>query len=96
MWFGGGELYTYAVNKNSTTQQIDKVSIDLKRYGIPQIDQKKMPLPEAPGPKSKKNEGEKPGAPVVAKSDTSAASKRILTEPPPSKKKAPAKHTQPR
>jgi hypothetical protein len=60
LWFGGGELYTYAVNKDASTQQIDKVQIDLKRYGIPKIDQKKMPLPEAPGPKEK-NEGKKPG-----------------------------------
>jgi len=93
MWFGGGELYTYAVNKDASTTQIDKVSVDLKRYGTPKIDQKKMPIPEQPGPKEKKNEGEKPGQVANAKADTSAASRRILTQPAPAKKKAPAKQT---
>lgn len=100
LWFGGGELSTYAVNKDASTQQIDKVQIDLKRYGIPKIDQKKMPLPEAPGPKEKKTEGETAGQVTAAdtkaqaKADTSAASRRILTQPPPAKakKKSPPKH----
>jgi hypothetical protein len=94
LWFGGGELYTYAVNKDASTTQIDKVAIDLKRYGIPKIDQKKMPIPEASGPKEKKTEGEKPGQATASstKADTSAASRRILTQPAPAKKKAPAKH----
>jgi hypothetical protein len=97
LWFGGGELYTFAVNKDASTQQIDKVEIDLRRYGVPRIDQKKMPLPEAPGPKEKKTEGEKPGSvaektdpSVVAKADTSAATRRILTQPAPIEK-TPAK-----
>src|SRR5262249_10416122 len=98
LWFGGGELYTYAVHNEASTQQIDKVQIDLKRYGIPKIDQKKMPLPEAPGPKEKKKEGEKPvaaatSAKEIAKADTSAATKRILNQPPPSKKKPTKKGT---
>jgi len=88
LWFGGGELYTYAVNKDASTTQIDKLAVDLKRYGIPKIDQKKMPIPEASGPKEKKTEGEKPGQVTTStKADTSAASRRILTQPPPSKKK---------
>src|SRR5262249_2814827 len=86
LWFGGGELYTYAVNADASKQQIDKVQVDLKRYGVPKIDQKKMPLPEAPGPKEKKTEGEKPVAEArsaktqkqIAKADTSAATRRIL------------------
>ena len=96
MWFGGGELSTYAVNQDASTTQIDKVQVDLKRYGIPKIDQRKMPIPEQKGPKEKKTEGEKTGSVAAAnkadvKADTSAASRRILTQPPPSKKNAPAK-----
>jgi hypothetical protein len=41
LWFGGGELYAYSVDAKSHTQLIDKVQIDLKRWGVPKIDQKR-------------------------------------------------------
>jgi hypothetical protein len=50
LWFGGGELYTYAVDQNATPQLIDRVKIDLKRYGTPKIDQHKLVVAPAKGP----------------------------------------------
>jgi calcineurin-like phosphoesterase family protein len=87
LWFGGGDLHTYAVDENSNAMLIDKVQIDLNRYGIPKIDQHKVPLPPSKGPA----EVMKPAAnmqnmPAGAKIDTTSASKRILSEPPPSAK----------
>jgi hypothetical protein len=86
LWFGGGEFYTYAVDANSKATQIDKVQIDLKRYGIPQIDQHKIPIPPAKGPKAPK-EPEGHMKAQVSKSDTTASSKRILQSPSPAKTK---------
>ena len=98
LWFGGGEFFTYAVGKDGKSTLIDHVQIDLKRFGTPKVDQKKMPIPEQPGPKEKgKNEGEnKPvAADAAAKADTSAASERILSQPAPATtkpvKKSPVK-----
>jgi hypothetical protein len=51
LWYGGGEFYTYAVDQNGKDKLIDHVEIDLKRFGIPQIDQEKMPIPTPSGPK---------------------------------------------
>jgi len=85
LWFGGGEFFTYAVDQNSKMTEIDKVQIDLKRYGIPKIDQKKMPLPPQKGPSEPvAHEDMKPG--TAAKQDSVSASKRILSKPPPGKK----------
>jgi len=84
LWFGGGEFYTYAVEKDGSSKLIDKVQIDLKRYGIPQIDQHKVPIPPQKGPSTPSKEGEKPGQTVAAKADTAASSQKILTTPPPS------------
>jgi hypothetical protein len=85
LWFGGGEFYTYAVQKNGSSTLIDKVEIDLKRFGVPEIDQKKIPIPPQTGPKAPTTEGEKAGRTVAAKPDTATASKKILTTPAPSK-----------
>jgi predicted MPP superfamily phosphohydrolase len=94
LWFGGGEFTTYAVDALSKATQIDKVSIDLKRYGIPKIDQHKIPIPPAKGPKApKESEGKMKAA--VAKPDTAAASRRILQSPSPAKTK-PKKTARPR
>lgn len=90
LWFGGGEFYTYAVDALSKATQIDKVEIDLKRYGIPKIDQHKIPIPPAKGPKAPKEQEGKMKA-MVAHPDTTAASKRILQSPPPAKAKAKTK-----
>jgi hypothetical protein len=86
LWFGGGEFYAYAVDKKSQATQIDHVEIDLKRYGIPQIDQHKIPIPPAKGPKAPKEPEGKQHA-MVAKSDTTASSQRILSSPSPAKAK---------
>ncbi len=50
LWFGGGEFDAYAVDQNSKATLIDKVQIDLNRYGIPEVDQHKVILPPAKGP----------------------------------------------
>jgi hypothetical protein len=91
LWFGGGDLRTYAVDAAAKATLIDHVQIDLKRYGVPKIDQHKVPLPPAKGPA----EVMKPlagmaGNPVPARADTVSASKRLLSKPPPNAKKSPA------
>jgi hypothetical protein len=84
LWFGGGDLYTYAVDKDSHVTVIDHVQIDLNRYGIPKIDQHKMPLPPAKGPAEvMKTAAAMPAMPASAMVDTSAASDRLLSKPPP-------------
>jgi len=85
LWFGGGELTTYAVYKNGDVKLADHVSIDLKRYGMPKINQKKIPItPTAAAVPSKMEAEMKHGIPM--KSDTTAASKRLESHPPPGKK----------
>jgi len=87
LWFGGGELTTYAVYKNGDVKLADHVSIDLKRYGMPKINQKKIPItPTAAAVPSKMEAQMKHGIPM--KSDTTAASQRIESHPPPGKKKS--------
>jgi hypothetical protein len=86
LWFGGGDLYTYAVDQNSNATLIDKVAIDLNRYGIPKIDQHKVPLPPAKGPAEvMKPAASMPNMPAGAKVDSTAASERLLSKPPPSR-----------
>ncbi len=87
-WFGGGEFYTYAVDDKAKATLIDKVQIDLSRYGTPKIDQFKIPIPPAKGQTSaseateeKKNQTVHP----VTKAD-STASKRLLSKPAPARK----------
>lgn len=97
VWFGGGELYAYSVDQNSKSTMIDHVHIDLSRYGIPKIDQHKIPIPPSKGPKGPKEIEGAPAAavvlaaagkaPVTAKVDSTTASKRLLTASPPSKTK---------
>ena len=86
LWFGGGDFTTYAVEKDASVKLIDKVQIDLNRYGVPTIDQHKIPVPPAKGPKEvMKMNGPMPGG-AAAKADTTSASKRILSQPPPAAK----------
>ncbi len=82
LWFGGGEIYTYAVDAQSRTTLADKVRIDFTRYGVPRIDEHKMPiLPKGP-PTTPPQEGDvKKSNP--ARVDTLANSQRILTKPSP-------------
>ncbi len=82
LWFGGGELYTYAVDHLSRTTLADKVRIDLTRYGIPKIDEHKMPIP-ANGPATSGPHEENVKKPNPARVDTVANSRRILTTPSP-------------
>jgi hypothetical protein len=95
LWFGGGDLRAYAVDSKSQSTLIDRVQIDLTRYGIPKIDQHKMPLPPEKGPtESMKHEAAaQPGMPAGmhagAKIDSTSASKRLLSKPPPGKKQPP-------
>jgi hypothetical protein len=82
LWFGGGELYTYAVDTRSKTALADMVRIDLTRYGVPKIDEHKMPIPKK-GPATSGPHEEGVQTPNPAKTDTMATSKRILTKPSP-------------
>jgi hypothetical protein len=85
LWFGGGELQTFAVYKNGTVKMVDQVEIDLKRYGTPKIDQHKIVVaPTARSAPSTMQAKETHG--IAAKSDTTAASQRIETQRPPGKK----------
>ena len=84
LWFGGGDFYTYAVEKGGTVKLADYVQVDLERYGIPEVDQQKMPLPpkgpEIPAP-PEETPGDKQTA--TAKSDSVSASERMQSQPPP-------------
>jgi calcineurin-like phosphoesterase family protein len=85
LWFGGGELQTFAVEKDGSAKLADLVKIDLKRYGTPKIDQRKIVVAQtAPSAVSNMEAKEKHG--VAAKADTTAASQRIQTAKPPGKK----------
>ena len=82
LWFGGGELYTYAVDHRSRATLADKVRIDVSRYGVPTVDEHKMPiLPKAPSTAGTHEDVVK--KPAAAAADTVAASRRILTAPSP-------------
>lgn len=83
LWFGGGEIYAYAVDARSKATLVDKVRIDLSRYGIPKIDQHKMPIPTRAAVSGPHEEQVK--KPNVAKIDTVANSARILSKPSPRK-----------
>ena len=84
------------MDKNSKSTLIDKVEIDLKRYGVPKIDQHKMPIPAATGPKEPARTSIAPESGPAAmdgtakaapgKVDSTTASKRILSKPAPSGK----------
>ena len=86
LWFGGGELQTFAVDRNANAKMVDHVTIDLKRYGVPKIDQHKVPIAatnrvQPSGMESKMEKG------VAMRADTTLASKRIETQPPPGAKR---------
>ncbi len=50
-WYGGGELTTYAVEADGSDERIDHIAVDLKRFGIPELDQQKIPIPPSEGPR---------------------------------------------
>jgi predicted MPP superfamily phosphohydrolase len=88
LWFGGGSFFTYSVDAKSKATLIDHVEIDLKRYGIPKIDQHKLIVPPSTGPTAAKPQASKTTPPVAAATDSTAASKRLLSKPPPTTRKA--------
>jgi hypothetical protein len=87
LWFGGGEFFTYAVEPGGKVRLIDQVKIDLKRYGVPKVDQRKMPIIEPsktqPPPLEESKAKNSP-----SRSDSTSASKRLKASPPPGKKRA--------
>jgi hypothetical protein len=83
LWFGGGEFTTYAVDKDAGTQVIDHVEIDLKRHGVPKIDQYKIPIPEEGPAQPPPVEESKDKATVTAHSDSTSADDKLKHEPPP-------------
>ena len=86
LWYGGGELSTFAVYKDGSVKLADHVSIDLRRYARPKIKQKKVTVtPTASAAPSSMESKMKHG--VSMKSDTTAASRRLQTHPPPGKSK---------
>ena len=88
IWFGGGELVAYAVDAKGKTTAIDRVAIDLKRYGTPQIDQHKVVIPRAKGPKGgAEGKGNGSSLPLLGSHpDSTSASRRLLSQPPPGRK----------
>jgi predicted MPP superfamily phosphohydrolase len=83
LWFGGGEFTTYAVERDGSTRIIDHVEVDLKRHGVPRIDQYKIPIPEE-GPKQDPPAEETPaGAAEAAKNDSTSSDDKLRNEPPP-------------
>ncbi len=89
LWFGGGEFIAYAVDARGRPTEIDRVAIDLKRYGTPQIDQHKIVIPPQKGPKGGGKE-DKPAhslLPFASRVDSTSASRRLLAQPPPTRRK---------
>jgi hypothetical protein len=83
LWFGGGDFYTYAVDQNSGVKLIDKVQIDLSRYGVPQIDQHKVIIPPAKGPTLIPKPAASVSDTTGAKVDSTSAGERLLSKPSP-------------
>jgi hypothetical protein len=83
LWFGGGDFYSYAVDEDAKTTLMDKVEIDLQRYGIPQIDQFKRPIAPSEGPTDEENPDAEADS-SDGEPDSIAAGEKLLTEPPPS------------
>ena len=94
LWFGGGDFTTYEVLPDGKVRLADHVQIDLKRYGVPKIDQHKVPIPAEPKsqpPPTEENPKAK-GLISTTKSDSvSAVSKTIKNTPPPSRAKTPVR-----
>ncbi|HYJ32778.1 MAG TPA: metallophosphoesterase [Candidatus Binatia bacterium] len=94
LWFGGGDFATYEVLPNGNVRLADQVQIDLKRYGVPKIDQHKLPIPAEPKtqpPPLEENPKAK-GLTSTTKSDSvSTVSKTIKNTPPPSRAKTPVR-----
>jgi hypothetical protein len=92
LWFGGGEITTYAVDEKANSKTIDQLKVDLERYGIPKVDQYKVIVPPTKGPtEPEKPEAAMPNRPAGEKVDSTQVSARLLSKPPPGlKSKKPA------
>ena len=87
MWFGGGDITTYAVDEKAGVQVIDELKVDLGRYGIPKVDQHKLIIPPATGPQEvEAPEKGMPARPPGEKVDSTATSARLLSQPKPAVK----------
>jgi hypothetical protein len=90
LWFGGGDLRTFAVDAQSKDTEIDQVEVNLKRFGIPQVDQKKMPVPPKSGPSQPAPAEERNPNRQVASPDSTRAVKPVTkasSKPQPAPKK---------
>lgn len=83
LWFGGGDFFTYAVEKDAKVKLVDYVQVDLEHYGIPEIDQKKMPLPPKGPGTSPPPEETSAKEEAIAGSDSVSASQRLQSQPRP-------------
>jgi hypothetical protein len=96
LWFGGGEFLSYAVDAQGKATEIDRVKIDLKRYGRPKVDQHKIPIPPQKGPAElKKGTTAMKATPKSADADSTVRSAKILDTPPPGSK-VPLRNAPPR
>src|SRR6185312_4625030 len=94
LWFGGGDFNTYEVTPTGTVRLADHVQVDLKRYGVPKIDQHKVPLPpesQKQPPPLEENPKAKKITTTTSTDSVSAASKKVKSTPPPSRAKTPVR-----
>lgn len=80
-WFGGGDLRTYAVAADGSDQLIDQLAVDLKRFGIPEIDQHKLPVPPKSGPSQPTPKEEATSVPRTEAPPDSASAVKPVTSP---------------
>jgi 3',5'-cyclic AMP phosphodiesterase CpdA len=89
LWFGGGDFTTFEVVPDGGVRLADQVQVDLKRYGVPKIDQHKIPLPPEPikqPPPMEENKAAKKIA-TQTSSDSTSAAKTVKSTPAPSRAK---------
>ena len=80
----------FAVDANAKDTEIDELKVDLKRFGIPKVDQKKLPIPAPSGPKQPTPPEEKKTDRMSAPPDSAKAVKPV-TKPESKPKPAPSR-----
>jgi hypothetical protein len=96
LWFGGGEFTTYEVEPKGGVRLADHVQVDLKRYGVPKIDQHKIPLPPEPlkqPPPMEENKAAKKISSQAGVDSVSSAAKTVKSTPAPSRAKTQVRPT---
>jgi hypothetical protein len=94
LWFGGGDFTTYAVEDDGSVRIADHVQVDLKRYGVPKIDQKKMPvMPEQETQPPPLEESSPEKRAEAAKRDSTLTGPQLETTPPPGRVTTPKRTT---